>query len=35
LTYYANLAASGDGKKLLYARQDQTAAAIMLGELGE
>ncbi len=35
LTYYANLAASPDGKKLLYARQDQTAATIMLAELSE
>ncbi len=35
LTYYANLTASADGKRLLYAQQDQTNAGIILAELGE
>ena len=33
LTYYSNLSVSPDGKKILYARQDQTMAGIMLAEL--
>lgn len=33
LSYYQNLSVSPDGKKLLYARQDQSASAIMLAEL--
>lgn len=33
--YYANLTVSTDGKRILYARQDQTSAAIMLAELAE
>ena len=35
LNYYANLTTSADGKKILYARQDQINAAIMLAELAE
>ncbi|MBA2736251.1 MAG: PD40 domain-containing protein [Pyrinomonadaceae bacterium] len=35
LAYYANLTASADGKRLLYAQQDQTNAGIMLAELAE
>ena len=35
LTYYANLTASADGKRILYAQQDQTNASIMLAELAE
>ena len=35
LAYYANLTVSPDGKRILYARQDQTGAGIMLAELAE
>ncbi len=35
LTYYANLTVSADGKRLIYARRDQTNAGIMLAELTE
>ena len=35
LVYYANLTASADGERLLYAQQDQTNAGIMLAELAE
>ena len=35
LHYYANLTVSADGRKLLYARQDQTNASIMLAEMSE
>jgi len=35
LAYYANLTASSDGKRILYARQDQTNTGIMLAELAE
>ena len=35
LNYYANLSASPDGKKILYARQDQSASSIVLAELAE
>ncbi len=35
LAYYANLTVSPDGKRILYARQDQTSAGIMLAELAE
>lgn len=33
LLYYPNLSVSADGKKILYARQDQNAGAILLAEL--
>ncbi len=33
LTYFSNLAVSPDGKKILYARRDQSASSIMLAEL--
>ena len=33
LLYYSNLSVSADGKKILYARQDQCASAIMFAEL--
>lgn len=35
LSYYSNLTVSADGKKVLYAQQDQTNAGIMLAELAE
>ena len=35
LNYYSNLAVSADGKKILYARQDQTNDGIMLAELAD
>ena len=35
LIYYANLTATNDGKKILYARQDQTNASIILAESAE
>ena len=35
LNYYANLTVSGDGKKILYAQQNQTNASIILAELAE
>ena len=35
LSYYPNLAVAADGKRLLYAQQDQTAAGIMLAEISE
>lgn len=35
LAYYSNLAVSPDGKKILYAREDQIMAEIMLAELAE
>lgn len=35
LAYYANLTVSNDDKRILYARQDQTGASIMLAELPE
>ncbi len=35
LLYYSNLAVSPDGKKILYAREDQSASSIMLAELSE
>jgi Tol biopolymer transport system component/DNA-binding winged helix-turn-helix (wHTH) protein len=34
LAYYSNLNVSSDGKKILYAPQDQSASTIMLAELG-
>lgn len=33
LSYYQNLSVSPDGKKILYARRDQSASAIILAEL--
>ena len=35
LLYYSNLAVSPDGKKILYAREDQSASSIMLADLSE
>lgn len=35
LTYYPNLAVSADGRRILYARQDQINAGIMLAEFSE
>ncbi len=35
LTYYSNLSVSNDGKRILYARQDQTTAEIMLAKISE
>lgn len=35
LSYYSNLAVSNDGKRILYARKDQTLAGIMFAELAE
>jgi hypothetical protein len=35
LDYYANLTVTADCSRLLYARQDQTNAGIMLAELAE
>jgi len=35
LAYYPNLTTSADGKRILYARQDQTSASIILAELAE
>ena len=33
LTYYSNLSVAPDGKRILYARQDQSASSIMLADL--
>lgn len=35
LQYYSNLTVSTDGKRILYARQDQTNSSIMLAELSQ
>lgn len=35
LLYYSNLSVSPDGRKILYARQDQSASSIMLANLSE
>ena len=35
LLYYSNLSVSADGKKILYARQDQSASAIIFADLSK